>query len=265
MRASLFTSKLEGEARSSGKELDDVLEDGFAEIFGEADFVADYDGKPPEEIPIRKMHNPWFYINPSLKGGELLKFVRSKESVYYRESSRIPAQRVDPVVAFQEPLPSKVVRREPAPGKKSYHLMWDISKSKNLYDRMLVVRDLDGKWRTGTWEERRKVHDFRRHLKFPYTIPFPWPDETQIDGIPVHAKAPSSFQVRYEGDDDLSYNTVKNYDWGELYEKNKVLPDNELNRLKKIKRREEKAVELAAREASKAAAAAPPTEAAATQ
>lgn len=60
MRSVLYACKVEEEAREAGVMMDDQIEDGLAEIFGEVDFLGDYDGKPPAEIPIRKVHNPWY-------------------------------------------------------------------------------------------------------------------------------------------------------------------------------------------------------------
>lgn len=227
IRSVLYACKVEEEARESGVMMDDQIEEGLAEIFGEVDFLGDYEGKPPEEIPIRKVRNPWFFINPALKSAELLKFLRSKESVYYRESSRIPAQRVDPVVPVSEPIASGTPPRRSVPNKRPPWTIFDISPSKTLYDRAIIIREKDGTWRTGNWEERRRVHDLRRMLKYPYHIPFPWPDEKQPDGIPISAKPPSSFEVRYEGEDD-SFFLPKNYSWSTIRDETK----DQLNQMK---------------------------------
>lgn len=40
----------------------------------------------------------------------------------------------------------------------------------------------------------------RRFIKYPFTVPFPWPDDNQPDGVPVSAKHPPSFRVEYENE-----------------------------------------------------------------
>jgi hypothetical protein len=252
LRSILYACKLEEEAREAGVMMDDTIEEGMGEIFGEVDFLNDFDGKPPAEIPIRKVHNPWYYINPALKSAELLKFLRSKESIYYRESSRIPAQRVEPVVAVSECLASGTLGRRSVPNKRPPWTCFDISPSKTLYDRQIVVREKNGTWRTGNWDERRRVHDLRRYLKYPYHIPFAWPDEKQPDGIAISAKPPPSFEVRYEGEDD-SFFLPKTYNWSKLRDESETRL-NEEKVSEKAARDQVKADKKAAKEAKTAAA-----------
>jgi len=57
----------------------------------------------------------------------------------------------------------------------------------------------------------------RRFLKFPYKVPFAWPDEAQPDGIPVSAKPPPSFEVQYEGEQDLTLVTRTSAEWRRLH------------------------------------------------
>lgn len=40
----------------------------------------------------------------------------------------------------------------------------------------------------------------RRFIKYPFTVPFPWPDDNQPDGVPISAKHPPSFRVEYENE-----------------------------------------------------------------
>lgn len=205
MRASLFASKLEDEAeRFGGMKFDDQLENIFAEIFGSIDIPNTYDMKPPEEFGIRKMHNPWYYLNPGIKAAELIKFTRRAEARHYRECSKIPAQHVEPVVVMEDNVPSNVPpTRSCAVGKKSYYTMVDISSHTNLYNRHIVIRESDNTFRTANWAERRRVHDSRRHIKVPYHVPFPWPDEDQLDTIPIQHKPPPSYRVYFHGEDEL--------------------------------------------------------------
>jgi len=68
-----------------------------------------------------------------------------------------------------------------------------------MYTRNVVVRELDGSFRTGNWNERRWIEDHRRYLKFPAITPFPRPDESQPDHVPEHARVPDNYQ------EELSY------------------------------------------------------------
>ena len=69
------------------------------------DMTEGFEEKANFDIPIKKIHNPWYFVNPGLKSGELLKFLRSRETRYYREASRIPAQRYPKMQEYKQVLP----------------------------------------------------------------------------------------------------------------------------------------------------------------
>jgi len=162
---------------------------------------------PSEEFVIRKTHNPWYFLNHGVKSGELLKFVRSAESRNYREASKIPAQRVEPMAPVEMVRVSKTPpEKKYTPKKRPRYMVWDISKTKDLYNREIYVRNDDyTSWRTANWDERRKVHDSRRFLKFPYKTPFAWPDERQIDRVAVSSKPPDGFIVHYSNEEIVHF------------------------------------------------------------
>lgn len=112
-----------------------------------------------------------YYINPGIKSGELLKFVRSKETVTYRESSRIPAQPVPASHTFTEVRASGISPPKKFPvGKRPKWILYDSSESKTMYNRTIIVRDADGNWRTGNWEVRFP-HIF--HAQIPISLSLP--------------------------------------------------------------------------------------------
>jgi hypothetical protein len=107
---------------------------------------------------------------------------------HLRESPRLPKQPIPPVTPVLQKVPS-VTKQKVYPGRyKGKFYVWDISKSKNLYNRRIVVREEDGAMRTANWQERRWVEDYRRFLKYPVISPVPTPDETQRDDVPASVR-----------------------------------------------------------------------------
>jgi hypothetical protein len=140
----------------------------------------------------------WYFIDGNIKSDELLKFIR-RQGRYYRESPKIPKKEIPPVVYFPLLPLSPYSIPQVYPGK--YHnkyIIWDISKCYDLYNRPIVVRECDGRWRTGNWEERRWAEDFRKTIRYPYPIPFIKPDETQRDRTHPDHRPPENYVVHFD-------------------------------------------------------------------
>lgn len=107
-----------------------------------------------------------YFVDPGVKSGNLLKFLRSKETRHYKEASRIPTQQYPKMQVFKEVL-GEGIKPKPTPAhKKARMIMFDSSERFHLYDRPILIRDHDNTWRTCTWEERRFVENSRRYLHF---------------------------------------------------------------------------------------------------
>lgn len=203
MRGFLYEGKLIKECRMRGIPIDEKalkIDDLFGDIFGTVDFPDDY-FDTPEEIPIRKIHNPWYYVDPGLKSGNLLKFLRRKETRHYREASKIPTQQYPKLEIKQEILGEGIKPKVTPPGKIGKMIMYDSSVHYHLYDRPIMVNDSDNTWRTATWAERRAVENSRRQIKYPFHEPFEPECDHQPDWIAVENKPPGTFNLAF-GDQD---------------------------------------------------------------
>jgi hypothetical protein len=199
MRGYLYEGKLLQELRDRGFEIDEEhlqIDDLFGKIFGSVDYPDDY-FDTPDEIPIRKIHNPWYFVDPGVKSGNLLKFLRSKETRHYKEASRIPTQPYPKMQIYKEVLGKGIKPKPTPPHKKARCIYFDSSERFHMYDRPILVRDHDNTWRECTWEERRFIENSRRQIKYPYHQPFQPDFDHQPDWIKVAHKPPSSFDVAW--------------------------------------------------------------------
>lgn len=115
-----------------------------------------------------------YFVDPGVKSGNLLRFLRSKETRHYKEASRIPTQQYPKMQVFQEVLGDGVKPKPTPPHKKARMIYFDSSQRFHMYDRPILIRDHDNTWRAATWEERRRVENSRRlvHSFFFFLIAF---------------------------------------------------------------------------------------------
>ena len=140
----------------------------------------------------------YFFFDDEIKLQEVMKAIRTRDMNHYRESPRVPKKSIPPVTRLSSPQ-LEFVGSATVPNKfDSSWLMWDISPTKDMYNRKIVVRERDGSHRTGNWQERRYVEDYRRYLKWPVRVPFVRPDETQPDLVPKHARIPEDYKVVFD-------------------------------------------------------------------
>jgi len=151
-----------------------------------------------------------YFIPHAVKSGELLRFVRSKYSIKYRASPRIPVRQVPAVRKFSDAQRSvlfgRIAPKKPPEGKPAVKKMYiDISDCYDMYNRPILVRDHNNEYRTANYEERRKVNDSRRYIKKPaMIIPYFWPNENEMDYVRVIHRSPKGFQVQYDYEGDTS-------------------------------------------------------------
>jgi len=77
MRGCLWEHKLLSEAKEVAPEdiesglvsTDYEIENGLGDIFSEGTYPGGFEGLAKGDIPIRKIHNPWYFVNPGLKSG----------------------------------------------------------------------------------------------------------------------------------------------------------------------------------------------------
>lgn len=197
MRISLWVSSMDEQAKAEGVDLDDTAERLLAEIYGELDFPADI-VQVPDRIRYRLSRDTYFYMDDEVKSETLMKALRNKDMVHYREAPRLPKRSIPPVAN----IPVRVASRTtytPQPGKfRSQMYMWDISPQKDLYTRHIAVREKDGSFRTGNWQERRFAEDYRRFVKYPMKVPHVRPDESEPDNVPSYARVPEGFKVTFD-------------------------------------------------------------------
>lgn len=175
------------QAEKEGWPLDDSVDRALEQEYGALDFP-DTISDIPDRMNWKNKRNAWFFIDDEISSAQALKALKTRDMSHLREAPRLPKHPIPPVVPVAQKLP-KFVKQKIYPGR--YHgkfYLWDISKPKNLYDRRIVVREEDGTFRTGNWQERRWVDDYRRFLKYPVINPVPLPDETQRDHVPEHAR-----------------------------------------------------------------------------
>lgn len=199
MRLSLWTSKMEMQAEDEGIKLDDTIELLLGEHFGELDFPNDI-AEIPDRIRYKNKRDTYFFIDDDLNRASLLKSLRRRDMVDYKESPRLPKKSIPPVQIISPPQPKGTKYSIYAGKHQNTFMMWDISPSKNLYDRLIVVRETDGSYRTGNWQDRRYVEDYRRFIKWPFKTPFIRPDDNEEDNVPIEAKLPDDFRVVFEDD-----------------------------------------------------------------
>lgn len=196
MRISLWVSSMDEQAKAEGIDLDDTAERLLAEVYGELDFPADI-AQVPDRIRYKLQRDTYFFMDDEVKSGTLMKAMRNKGMVHYREAPRLPKKQIPAVESITPRLASKV-SFTPTPGKhKNVMYMWDISPQKDLYNRHIVVRETDGSYRTGNWQERRYAEDYRRYIKWPMKVPFVRPDESEPDHVPSYARVPEGFKVEF--------------------------------------------------------------------
>jgi len=187
MRLALWESKMEDQAEKEGQYLDDSVDRALEQYYGALDFP-DTISEIPDRIRWKTKRNAWFFIDDEISSGQALKALKTRDLTHLRESPRLPKQPIPPMQTLTQKVPA-VGKQKVYPGRyKGKFYLWDISKSKNLYDRKIVVRDEDGSLRTANWQERRWVEDYRRFLKYPVISPVPTPDETQRDHVPSTAR-----------------------------------------------------------------------------
>lgn len=197
MRISLWMSSMDEQAKAEGVELDDTAERLLAEIYGESDFPADI-AQVPDRIRFKLQRDTYFYLDDEVKSETLMKALRNKGMVHYREAPRLPKKSI-PAVEHIEPRMASRANYKTEPGKfRKNMLMWDISPSKDLYTRHIVVREKDGSFRTGNWQERRYAEDYRRFIKWPLKVPHVRPDESEPDHVPSYARVPEGYKVEFD-------------------------------------------------------------------
>lgn len=188
---------MEEQARDEGVEIDDSVERLLGEAFGELDFPNDI-ADIPQRIRYKNKRDTYYFLDDEISRASLLKAMRTRDMVHYKESPRLPKKSIPPVKIVEDLLP-KGIKPKIYQGKHDgTFIMWDISKSKDLYNRTIVVREMDGSLRTGNWQDRRYVEDYRRFLKWPFKKPFIRPDESQVDHVPEEARLPQHFKVVFE-------------------------------------------------------------------
>ena len=199
MRISLWVSGMDEQAKAEGVDLDDTAERLLAEIYGELDFPADI-VQVPDRIRYKLVRDSYFFMDDDVKSETLMKALRNRDMVHYREAPRLPKKSIPPV----EKIPLRMASRTtytPQPGKfKGLMYMWDISAQKDLYSRHIVVREKDGSFRTGNWQERRYTEDYRRFIKYPMKVPHVRADESEPDHVPTYARVPEGFKVTFDKD-----------------------------------------------------------------
>jgi hypothetical protein len=200
MRISLWVSGMDEQAIAEGVELDDTAERLLAGIYGELDFPADI-AQVPDRIRFKLKRDTYFFVDDEVKSADLMQALRNKGMVHYREAPRLPKKSIPNVQSVPHRLASRVTFT-PQPGKfRGTMYMWDISPSKDLYNRHIVVRETDGSLRTGNWQERRYVEDYRRFIKYPMKVPHVRPDESEPDHVPTYARVPDGYKVEFETKD----------------------------------------------------------------
>jgi hypothetical protein len=187
MKLSLFFSKMEEQAEKEGELYDDTVERLLEEKYGVMDFpneIADI----PDRVRWKHKTDGYMYLEPEVSSGAVLKALKHRDMFLFRESPRLPRQPIPPVEVRRQRVLSRTTQKiYPGryPGKR---IMFDISPSKNMYDRLVLIREEDGSLRTGNWQERRYIADYRRFLKYPIIRAFAEPDETQADNVPPEAR-----------------------------------------------------------------------------
>jgi hypothetical protein len=183
MKMSLWLSKMEEQAAKEGKLYDDTIERMLEQKYGVMDFPNEI-GDIPERQTWKNRTDGYMYIEPEVSSGEVLKALKHRDMFLFRESPRVPRQPIPPV----EPRRQRVLsttKPKVYPGRyPGKTFMVDISKCKTMYDRLILVREEDGSFRTCNWQERRYINDYRRLLKYPTIRPFAVPDEDELDNVP---------------------------------------------------------------------------------
>jgi hypothetical protein len=204
VRLSLWHSKLIEQAKADNYPIDDRVEREIEQLkfLQDQGLVRDIPNdlpEIPEEIGLTAQHagQLWYYIDGNVKSDELIKFIR-RQSKVYRESPKIPKKEIPPVKYLPMPQSPYAVPQVYPKKHLCKYIIWDISKCYDLYNRPIVVRDRDGRWRTGNWEERRWAEDFRRYIKYPYPIPFIKPDESQPDRMHPDHRPPEDFKINFD-------------------------------------------------------------------
>jgi hypothetical protein len=197
MRINLWVYKLDEQAKSEGFAGDDTIEKLLAEKYGELDFPGDI-AQVPDRIRFKLRRDTYFFVDDEVKSDVLMKALRTKGMVHYREAPRLPKKSI-PAVKSIPPRVASRTNYTTQPGKfKTTFYMWDISPSKDIYNRHIVIRETDGSYRTGNWQERRFAEDYRRFVKWPLKTPFVRPDENEPDNVPAYARVPEGFKVEFE-------------------------------------------------------------------
>lgn len=145
---------MEEQALEEGEELDDTVEKLLGEAFGELDFPNDI-ANIPQRIRYKNRRDTYYFLDDEVSRASLLKAMRTRDMVHYKESPRLPKKAVPPVRIVDDLLPEGIKPKIYQGKHDGTFVMWDISPSRDLYNRTIVVRETDGSLRTGSWQDRR--------------------------------------------------------------------------------------------------------------
>lgn len=197
MRISLWMSHIDEQAEAEGHKNDYSAEQLLADRYGELDFPGEI-AQVPDRIRYKVKHDTFFYMDSEVKSAELMKALRNKDMVHYREAPRLPRKTI-PSVQSVAPRVASRANYKIQPGKyQGQWYMWDISPQKDMYNRHIVIRETDGSFRTGNWQDRRFAEDYRRYIKWPMKVPHVRPDENEPDHVPNYARVPEGYKVEFD-------------------------------------------------------------------
>jgi hypothetical protein len=91
-------------------------------------------------------------------------------------------------------MPSRSAENIYPDKKTNKFIMWDISPKHDLYTRKVLVRETDGSWRTGDWDERRFTHEARRYARWRMRVPTHIPDENSDDFWHPDERPPENYK-----------------------------------------------------------------------
>jgi len=106
MKITLWQMQLEEEAKKSGVEVDNSIEEMLGQVFGESYFPNQI-GDIPDRIPFKNVNHPYFFIEGDVRPGALLKQLRNKTMNHYKESPRYPRQPIPQVKEIIPRIPSR--------------------------------------------------------------------------------------------------------------------------------------------------------------
>jgi len=195
MLSELKAYEMRVQAERAGEKVDDSLDRLWGEKFG----VVDY----PNNIPlvphrraVRTLPETYIPMDDSISSHHLHKILRKPSAKRFREAPKQPKKWIPKPRPIEQVMPSRCCEKIWPGKKRTKFVMWDISASRDLYTRNILVKELDGSWRTGNWEERQFSHNYRTHL--PMNIPphYSYPDEDQPDNFHPDERA-ADFIVKF--------------------------------------------------------------------